>query len=954
MAHQYKSGFKVRRRLLAAASATALTCGVAAAQQPAEAEPLAFSIESQPLAGALVRFSEQSRIAVVASAEITDGLLGQPVHGEMSAAEALERLLEGTGYEPRIDSEGFVSIQAARAALVPASYSGPAVTPIASSAAAAQAQAQPEPQPQARSEPIERLIVTGVRGRPRSVTDSPTPIDVFTAEDLDVASRTSLFEAVRFLVPSYNVPTRAGGGTSTVIATGGLRGLNPDQVLVLVNGQRRHKTSLINSVSALYNGSAGVDLNMIPAAAIERIEILRDGAAAQYGSDAIAGVINVILNDSAEGGSANATGGANFDRGDGEFFNLALNQGFSLGGSGHANLSYDYRVREASNRAVPIPDTVQLYPALPDGSPDPREQTIDRLITRNFGGFPQITHTFGVNLGYTLENDMELFSFITYGNRVSHLDWTFRRPFDVNVIPEIYPDGFRPRTSLYEDDFEIAAGVRGSTAGWDWVAAANYGFNDSDWESTRGLNSSLGPASPTEFQLGGLRSSEAIGQLDVTRPFDLQGGGELQVSFGAQVRRERYEVKEGEEASWIAGDYRKPAGQPGAGQLLTPGAQASPGFQPDDANVGERTNWNVYGELGWTPNDRLFLGGALRYESFDDSAGDTLIYKVSGRYELLDGFALRASYNTGFRAPGLAQQTYASTTSQFRDVTGDGETELLLLKTLPVNSPAAIALGARPLVPEESRNFSVGFTATPLRNLTLTVDGYQIEIDRRIVISSEFSPLATQESAIPGVSRGQAIQAILVSAGLSPELSGQYYTNAIDTRTQGIDVVAAYSLNTDLGDFRATLGYNWNDTEITRIADNPPELAPLGEFEQFNRNRQSSLTSSIPDSKLALGLNWGLSRYSANLRVTRFGEFTVLNANNPAVDQFQPSKWITDFEVGVDITDRLTLVGGANNVFNVYPELTGPPNAFGAGFYNGLAPFGFTGGSWYLRAGYTW
>lgn len=932
--------------LLGAVSVLAISMPSAAAQSQ-DSAAVAFNIDEQPLGRALTQYSQQSRQVIVASAELLEGRTANRVHGEMTPEVALQALLYGTGYGARRDGSGayvLASLNSAAGAEQLSGASQPAQdegVPVNMASQAASSQ--------------DRLIITGVRGRPRSVTDSPTPIDVFTAEDLELASRTNLYEAVRFLVPSYNVPTRAGGGTSTIIATGGLRGLNPDQVLVLVNGQRRHKTSLINSVSALYNGSAGVDLNMIPAGSIGRVEILRDGAAAQYGSDAIAGVINIILNEADSGGSASVTGGRNFNRGDGEYVNLSLNQGFRLGEAGFANLSYDYRVRERSNRAVPIPDSVNLYRLLPGGVRDPREDTIDRLITLNFGGFPQITHTFGGNFGYNLDNGLELFSFITYGNRVSHLDWTFRRPFQIESLPEVYPDGFRPRTSIYEDDFEIAAGISGATAGgWDWVASVNYGFNDTGWESTRGLNVSLGPTSPTEFKLGGLRSSEANAQLDVTRAYALEAGGELQVSFGTQFRRERYEIKEGEEASWIAGTYVRPPGQAFAGQLLTPGAQASPGFQPDDAGVGERHNWNVYGELGWSPTERFFVGGALRYENFDDAAGDTVIYKVASRYELFDGLAVRGSYNTGFRAPGLAQQTYASTTSQFRDVTGDGNTELLLLKTLPVDSPAAIALGARPLVPEESRNFSFGFTFTQVENFTLTVDAYQIEIDNRIAISSLFSPLATQPTATPGVNRGQAVQAILVANGLPPEISGQYYTNAIDTRTQGVDVVASYNFSTDFGDFRTTLGYNWNDTEITGIRDNPPELASLGDFDQFDRNRQSSLTTSIPDSKLTTGVNWSLGRYSASVRATRFGDFTVQNATNPANDQFQPGRWVYDFELAVELTEQFSLMAGANNATNVYPERTGPPNAFGQGFYNGLAPFGFTGGSWYVRGAYNW
>lgn len=802
---------------------------------------------------------------------------------------------------------------------------------------------------------LDTLVVTGSRGLPRSIEDSATPIDVFSSEDLAQGSPTGIFESLRYLVPSFNLPTRAGGGTATVIAQGGLRGLNPDQTLVLVNGKRRHRTSLISSVSTLYNGAAGVDLNMIPSAAIDRIEVLRDGAAAQYGSDAIAGVINIILKQRPEGGEVSLSTGENFDRGDGEFVNLSGNVGLPFGDAGFASLSYNFTDRKASNRAVPIADSVNLYPLLPDGSRDPREGTIDRMVTQNYGGFPQTSNIFGANVAYQL-GSVELYGYATYADRESILDWSFRTPTNIASLPELYPNGFSPRLTLEEEDYEFVGGARGDLGEWQWDLSTGYGYNGSDWYNSNGLNASLGPASPTFFYVGALQTDEWVTALDLTRGFELANGSHLQVSYGLQHRLESFSVRQGEEASWIAGDYVRPPGQVGAGQVQTPGSQATPGFRPDDESDLDRNNVSAYTELGWDATDRLFLSAALRYEHFDDSAGTSLIYKVNGRYEINDWLAVRGSYNTGFRAPSLAQQGYSSTTSQFRDVDGDGVTELLLLKNLPVNSAEAIALGATPLVPEESRNISFGVTANPLPNLSLTLDLYQVDVDDRIAVTTTFSPLDTRLSPDGVTTVGQQIQSILVANGLAPEISGQYYTNAIDTRTRGLDFVASYQLPTrSAGDFGFTIGFNRNYTRITSIIDNPPELAALGDIVVFDRGKQGALTDAIPDSKLSLGVDWTYDRFSANLRGTRFGEYVNRNATNPASDVYVDADWVADLELSYAVTDRLTMFAGANNILNTYPQEVQEPSATtGSNMYNTLAPFGFTGGSWYLRATYAW
>ncbi|HEY8617790.1 TonB-dependent receptor [Phenylobacterium sp.] len=784
---------------------------------------------------------------------------------------------------------------------------------------------------------VGELVVTGTRGQPRTVIDSPTPIDVISAAELERTGRAGAFQALQTLVPSFNLPARAGGGTSTVIATGGLRGLNPDQTLVLVNGKRRHKTSLINSVSSLYNGSVPADLDLIPVSGIDRIEVLRDGAAAQYGSDAIAGVINIMLKKN-KGGQLAVTYGENFDRGDGDLLQVQGDYGLEFGDSGFLKLFFNTKDQALSNRAVPVASNIQIYPRI-GGQPDPRELTVDRSrITRNYGVLPQ----WGVNVGFNgsyQAGAAELYSFGTYSKRVSDLPFTFRAPNSVNALPQVYPEGFRPNLVIDEKDYELALGARGETAGWSWDVSTTYGRNRAEENVAESINASLGPSSPTSFYVGALESSEWVNSLDVTRGFQLSEASDLQVSFGLQHRRETYEVEAGEPASYAAGLYVIPAGQPFAGQRPATGAQAAPGFQPSDASKSSRNNYAAYAELGWNVSDRFFLGAAARYEDYDDASGDTLVGKVNARYDLTEWLGVRGAISTGFRAPGLAQQNYAASSSQFRQV--GGVLTLLQIKTLRVGSPEAIALGAEPLQPEESTNYSVGVTLQPLPSLNVTVDAYQIEVDGRIAITSTLT--------------GTAVSNILIANGLSGDLSAQYYTNAIDTRTRGVDVVATW--RNDLGAYgnlRWSLGYNWNETKITGVIPNPPELTALGSgFVLFDRLSRGNLTEAFPKSKVSANANYELDRWTVNLRATRYGGFTVWQ-NIPANDRSFGPKWITDLEVGFDVNDQVNVAVGANNLFNVYPSPNGTFNAnLGSGQYPGTSPFGFTGGFYYARLQYS-
>lgn len=804
-------------------------------------------------------------------------------------------------------------------------------------------------------EEVEEITVTGVRGRPRTLTESPVAVDVFSAEQLEVQPQVGLFESLRFLVPSLNMPQRPGGGTATFIASAGLRGLNPDQTLVLVNGKRRHRTALINTSTGQFSGSAGADLNMIPRSAIKRIEVLRDGAAAQYGSDAIAGVVNIILDDSTEGGSFTASAGENFDRGDGEFVNTGVNFGLPIGQQGYINFALDFMDSDFSNRARPVPiptdpanpGGLNLFPIQPDGSLDPREFVIDRLVTSNYGNFPRTTYAGSINFGYTFDN-VELYSFATFGDRDSILDFTFRRPRDSRAIPEIFPRGFRPRELISESDYEIVAGVRGMAGEWDWDFSVNAGENESTWRNTRGLNASLGALSPTSFYLGQLIASEFNAQIDVTRGFSLDSGGDLQVSFGTQFREEQFEITEGEPLSYADGNNG-----------LAPSAQGFPGFSPEAVNDLSRNNINAYAELGWDPNDRLFLGAAIRYEDYDDSAGEEVIGKISGRYAFTESFALRGSVNTGFRAPSVQQLGFRGSRGQFADLDNDGIAETIVLRqTLPSTDPAAQALGAEPLVPETSTNFSVGFTYQTDFGLDLTVDFYRIDVDDRIALSTQFNR-GDNRPAQGGGTIGDEISALLDAAGFDESLGGvNYFTNAIDTRSQGVDIVATWGVEAGGGTIDLTAAYNYNDLSIESIDPNPEELSGLiladgSPIVQFDRARLGTYTDEFPDSKLSLSSVYTRDGFRANLRATQFGSFTNV-ATAEQNDTKNDAEWIVDLELGYEFGNGFALYAGANNVFNTYPDEVRPASSLGNGFYDTISPYGFTGGNWYVRTSLQW
>lgn len=584
------------------------------------------------------------------------------------------------------------------------------------------------------------IIVTGTRRTDRTVSESAVPIDVIGSEALLNQGTTETNRLLNNLVPSFNFPQPSLTDGTDSLRPATLRGLAPDQVLVLVNGKRRHSSALLNLNGSVGRGSTGVDMNTIPPLAIERIEVLRDGAASQYGSDAIAGVINIQLR-KGEGGRAQVTygkyittledvaqvqsvaptTGASDDpvitftgedrkRRDGDTVTFAANYGLPLGDTGFVNITAEYKDRDPTNRSGP--DIRRQY----SGVGDVRETTINRYNHRFGDGKSEDVNLF-VNAGIDVGESFELYAFGSYGNRQANGTGFYRRSLDArnrdfaNGGAPFYPDGFLPQIDSDIEDIAGALGIRGETAGWNLDLSISYGSNRLDYGVSNSWNASLGGlVSPTEFDAGGLRSGQTSVNFDAQRDIDL-GIGDSSFAFGGEWRNENYRIIPGEEASYIAGPFTFSNG-------AAPGAQVFPGFQPSTEVDASRDSFAAYVELDTDLSDMFNVQIAGRYEHYSDF-GDTLNGKIAARFEPVEGLAFRGAASTGFRAPGLAQQFFSTTSTN--NVTGIG---LVEIGTFPVNSPIAVALGAQPLEPEESVNLSGGVVFTMIDGLSLTVDLY--------------------------------------------------------------------------------------------------------------------------------------------------------------------------------------------------------------------------------------
>ena len=775
---------------------------------------------------------------------------------------------------------------------------------------------------------LQELAVIGTRAAERTSTEAPVPVDVLTAVEIKQSGRTETAQIIQSLAPSFNFPRATIGDGTDHTRPATLRGLAPDQALVLVNGKRRHASALINVNGTIGRGSGMVDLNAIPASAIERIEILRDGAAAQYGSDAIAGVINIILKEGAPN-EALTTAGQTVES-DGEVIQFGGNYALAIGGDGVLQLAGEYRNRGFTNRSAP--DLRQQYFA---GDPRNSDPSLSGRINHRQGDADTEDGGVFFNLAKPVSEAAEVYGFGGATLRRGEAAGFFRRALDDRTVRAIHPNGFLPMIATKISDFSGVTGLRGERAGWRWDVSANYGRNLFHFDVKNSNNVTLGAASPTEFYAGTLIFDQFTGNLDLAKSFAIGLTSPLNIAVGGEFRRDGYRITEGEPDSYRDGGVRILDG-PNAGGQGAPGAQVFPGFRPTDATRQNRNNVAGYIDLEAQVVQRVLLGVAGRVEHYNDF-GSTTDGKITARFEPVPGFAVRGAVATGFKAPSLGQSFFSATSTNF--VNGVPFEN----RTFPVNTPVAQALGARELTAEKSENYSFGVALNPLKSLSITADYYQILIDDRIVFSGNFNQ--------------QGVVDFLASQGFPNIAGARYFTNAIDTRTLGVDIVANYGFTIGTtSTVRLTGGYNYNVNRVLRVAPTPAALSAFQET-LFDRVERARIEVGQPKDNIYLSSVLSYNDVGLTLRAQRFGEVTSFGTPaNGSLDQTFSAKWIADAAASYTFGDRLTITAGVDNIFDVYPDPNSQGSATSAGNnnfgifpYNGISPWGFNGAFYYGR-----
>lgn len=748
----------------------------------------------------------------------------------------------------------------------------------------------------------ESVIVTGTRETNVKARDSVAPIDVLPASALQATGATQLRDALERVLPSLNHAAFA-GDYGALTDTVQLRGLSPDHVLILINGKRRHTTANIYADGSPLQGSAPVDLDLIPLSAIDHIEVLRDGAAAQYGSDAIAGVINILLKSSDHGGDVDATAGNYYDGG-GFTAGGGADIGVGLGDSGFLHLSGDYNhhnhsVRSGADTRTGVVDN-NIF-----GDPEIERESIAYNAAKAFGS-----------------GSVEAYSFATYAHRDAQSYENYRLP---KVLPAIYPHGFSPLATNDENDYAFTFGVRGSQLlGWHWDLSSTHGGDNDGLRVIHTGNPglfALTGSTPTSFHVANFQITQWTNTLDLSRPVDIGLSAPLNVAVGGEWRRETYKVRPGDPASYQNG-----------------GAQSEQGLSPVNAGSYSRSNSAGYVDLATNPLSHWQIDLAGRYEHFTDF-GNTTSGKLSTRYDFSPRFALRATVTNGFRAPSLAQEFYAALSVSPTGASGQ----------IAAGSPAARALGAGSLQPEKSLSFSLGAIVEPIDGLHTALDGYFIRITNRIVDGGSYAG----EQAINALQQnGVSFPPDIVPA----DVTAIFFSNGADTKTYGVDFTADY--RSDLGsagsiDWDAAL--NYNRTLLTRIGVDG-NGNPLLDAQQA-----AYLTSDSPESKIIVGGTWKDRGFLASLHEIRYGKSVALDQyysgpNAFSITTFYESvnnpRYITNLELGYAWSGFQWTVG-ANNLFNVYPkELPLAQRYLGAARYDSFTGVGINGGYYYTRVTY--
>ncbi|WP_392343785.1 TonB-dependent receptor plug domain-containing protein [Pseudoalteromonas prydzensis] len=941
----------------------------------AESQMIQFDIKAQRADLALIEFAKQTEQTVVFSFDLAKQYQAQSVYGYYTQLEALSNMLKQTELDAVVDQNGLLSIKLKQINrndnnMRKLSGVSAAVLPLLMATNSQVANAQE----QAAQENIEKIAIVGSRVAGRSVEDLPVPVDILSAEALENTGQTEVGRMLQAIAPSFNFSSSAISDGTDALRPATLRGLGPDQTLVLINGKRRHQASIIHINTSVGRGTAGTDMNAIPAAAIKRIEVLRDGAAAQYGSDAIAGVINIVLKDADEGGKA-AVNYGQYSEGDGETVTVDFNKGFALGDDGYLNTTINYRDRAPTNRAG-LHGSCQFYGCteLSDGTllaGDPRELTAPRDTFR-IGDADSQQFALTVNTGYELAGG-ELYGFITYSTRDNESAAFFRENANGGGNPVlqdgdvVIPMGFLPKINTTIDDVSYNFGFKkefDNSSSLD--LSYTYGENSIDYTTSDTINGSyanllrydqglsaddIRATIPRQAYAYGMELSLQTINLDFTQDYD-----DFSLAMGAELRTDEYRILEGSEYAYRDYDtnngvniYDGMSGGIGS-ENAAGGTQGFGGSAPASSVDESRDVISFYLDAETYIIDDVIISGALRYDNYK-GFGDTVNFKLAGNWSVTDDVSLRGAVSTGFRAPSMQQLYFNNISTQF--VVGpDGTLVAEEVGTFRNDSTLAQSIGIPKLKEEKSQNLSMGIVYNVTDNINVTLDYYSIDIDDRIVISNRL-----------GKGLSDTLDAALVSSGAG---AGQFFLNGADTETQGIDFVATWNTEGLGGTLDFTLAANFTETDVVDLfTPQGSGLETIPVEDVFSSQETSIIEEWQPQDRVNLSALYRLEDWTVNLSLNRYGEYTVEDGGR----QTYGAEILTDIKVNYFVTDNLSLNIGANNLFDVYPDKNTIGNSRAGTIVDASgntivsstgvfeysrrsAPFGFNGAYYYVGAEY--
>ncbi len=775
---------------------------------------------------------------------------------------------------------------------------------------------------------MSQVVVLGSRTQAKTALDTAVPVGLINSKDIQSAGTLELGKVLQDLDPSFNFTSTFVSDGTDIIRPATLRGLGPDQLLVLINGKRRHQQALVNVQQTIGRGSAGTDINAIPLSAIQAIEVLRDGAAAQYGSDAIAGVINIILKKGAGNGTLSASAGTT-DEGDGDTYSASANRGFALGADGgYLNLSVEARKRDETNRAGP--DTLRVDP--------PR-------VTQRLGDSNAKDYYLWMNSAIPTAGG-ELYAFGGASKRKGDSGGFFRPAEDSRNVPQIYPNGFLPNIVTTVQDASLAVGYRHDLPnGWNADASVNHGRSQLQFHERNSINVSYwyeNGESPTSADTGTLKFEQTTFNLDFKGPVNVLGG-ELFVAAGFEWRRDNYEIEAGDPVSYQYGRTNNPAIiiRDQNGGIAASGIQGFPGYTPATAVDEGRHNTAYYLDLERKFGDSVTLGAAARHERYSDF-GNTTIGKLSLRWDPSRTIGIRGSASTGFRAPGVQQKFYSSVSTNL-NAAG------VLTETLTAREDSAVtrAFGIAPLQEETSKSASIGMILRPTQGFSLTADVYRTRIDDRIVFSSNIAP----ESGACATPAACPIRAILDPLRVG---QAQFFTNAIDTTTTGFDLVAQQTIRGQGSTLVLSGQLGFNKTEVDDRHSQSPVLTGA---QLFDDAQVTLIERGQPRKHHVVSADYTTGPWNLTARANYFGEVQGQGFTAPFVQTWE-AKWIVDLTGRYAFNKNLALSAGVNNLFDTYPTRWDPVRAAPfpqMGFTHcwETCPFGMNGRSAYVKADYT-